>query len=107
MQGKKPIRYHKGYDYAPTGARRPVNNDAFVNNTGTGMRVDYDTLMSGQGFYAGSADRGEYDLGRAGNRKPSFNEHTNDDKGYGFGGVLTPVRPPMRPDTGSAAKSIY
>jgi hypothetical protein len=106
MHGKKPIRHHKGYDYAPTGARRPVNMSAQLNHTGTGLRVDYDTLMGSQGFYTGTTNDSEYDLGRAGSRKPPFNERSGD-TGYGFGGVLSPVRPPMRPDTGSAAKSIY
>lgn len=101
MQGKKPIGYHKGYNYAPTGARRPVNTEHY-NSTGTGIRVDYDSHMAlltngSMGASMKAADNNLYPLGRAGERD------TDEDNGMG---TLSPVRPPLRPDTGTAAKKL-
>jgi hypothetical protein len=101
MQGKNPMSYHKGQFYGPYGSRRPVNTDHY-NSTGTGIRVDYDSHMSllnsaQTGTPMKSTSNNLYPLGRAGERD------SDEDNGMGS---LSPVRPPMRPDTGTAAKKL-
>lgn len=57
MQGKQPMRSHKGYEMPQYGGRksRPTRNHPQF--TGTGIRVDRDfPVLSGEANYVGPAE---------------------------------------------------
>lgn len=57
MQGKQPMRSHKGYEMPQYGGRKPRPTRNHPQFTGTGIRVDRDfPVLSGEANYVGPAE---------------------------------------------------